>query len=53
MQLEGKGSSGGSRRKKQEEAAPEEEEAEPEETGEGIVRNDMNNEDKCHVETNA
>ena len=52
------------RRKKQEEAAPEEQEVapedevtkeviEPEETGEGIVRNDMNNEDKCHVETNA
>tara|TARA_B100001175_G_C18951581_1_gene376247 strand:- start:96 stop:458 length:363 start_codon:yes stop_codon:yes gene_type:complete len=50
--------------KKQEEAAPEEQEAapedevtkeatEPEETGEGIVRNDMNNDDKCHVETNA
>ena len=49
---------------KQEEAAPEEQEAapedevtkeatEPEETGEGIVRNDMNNDDKCHVETNA
>ena len=52
------------RRKKQEEAAPEEQEVapedevtkeviEPEETGEGIVRNDMNNDDKCHVETNA